>query len=379
MPRMYYIANARMPTEKAHGIQIAKMCEAFIEAGVDLVLVVPSRKTDERTMREYYGLRTDVPLVRLWAIDWYTGGRLGYLISSLSFMCSYVLFVLRKKLAGEHFVLYTVDVDNYSYCLLIALGMPLFCEMHGAKPASLAQRLLFSRLRGAIAINSIIAEELKASFPRSPAHFLVEPNGVDLAAFPGTSKSEARAALGLPQEVPMVLYAGRFFEWKGLEILPKAAERTPHICWQTVGGSEAHFKEFVREALPSNLFFAGSRPYTEMPLWLAAADALLVLGTKRDIQSYRYTSPMKLFEYLAADRPIIASRTPALSQVVSEREVLWYEPDSAESFAEQVRFVATHPAELSPRLAEAKKLAKTYTWKARAERVKQFITEHIHG
>ncbi|HEV8666352.1 MAG TPA: hypothetical protein VN665_00695, partial [Candidatus Paceibacterota bacterium] len=64
--KIYYVANARMPTEKAHGIQIAKMCEAFIESGIDLTLVVPSRKTTPESVQEFYNLRTPVAVQRLW-------------------------------------------------------------------------------------------------------------------------------------------------------------------------------------------------------------------------------------------------------------------------------------------------------------------------
>ena len=159
--KVYYIANARMPTEKGHGIQIAKMCEAFIEAGVDLTLVVPRRATDPRSVQDYYGLRVEVPLVRLPALDWYTGGRIGYLLSSLSFMFSYLLFVWRRKMAGEKFILYTVDTDNYSSSALACFSRPLFSEMHGAKLRTLATRTLFSGTTGIIAINSIIVAELQ--------------------------------------------------------------------------------------------------------------------------------------------------------------------------------------------------------------------------
>jgi len=367
---LYYIANARMPTEKAHGIQTAKMCEAFIEAGVPLTLVIPSRRGTREPLKDYYGLRVDIPVVRLLTLDWYNGGRLGYFVSSLSFILSYSLFLWRKKRAGEQFILYTVDNDNYSTAPLALFGMPFFSEMHGGKPNTFAQRMLFKGVRGIIAINAIISEELKVSFSSSLAQYMVEPNGVDLAEFTFGNKQEARAELGLPQGTPIVLYAGRFFEWKGLEILPRAAKLSPEVRWQTVGGDEAHFKEFVHEPLPLNLHFAGSRPHTEMRLWLAAADVALVLGTKRDTQSYRYTSPMKLFEYMAARSPVLAARTPAIMEVVSLQEAAFYEPDQAEDLVRQAVAVAAN----TPAYA----IAKQRSWKERAERILSFMAEMSH-
>ncbi len=374
--KIYYIANARMPTEKAHGIQIAKMCEAFIEAGADLSLVAPRRVTDARSVREYYGLRVNIPIIYLPTIDWYTGGRIGYFISSLSFMISYSLFILHKKISGEKFVLYTVDTDSYSSSALAFLGLPLFSEMHGAKPRTLAQRILFKNARGIIAINKIIVKELQENFPRSRARYIVEPNGVDLSKFAHINKQDAREKLDLPLDDKIVLYAGRFFEWKGLEILPISASITSQIRWQVVGGSEEDFKRLIKEPLPSNMFFSGSRPHTEMPLWLASADALLVLGTIRDTQSYRYTSPMKLFEYLAVGRPIVASKTPAISEIVTEEHVFFYTPDDVQDLSRVVQNAITDGEETAKKVESSKLLAENSSWRARAERIVQFIEEN---
>ncbi len=376
--RMYYIANFRMPTEKAHGIQVAKMCEAFIEAGIDLTLVTTSRATDLRSLKAYYGLRTEVPLARLPSFDWYTAGRIGYFFSSLTFMLSYLIFLWHKKISGEKFILYTIDADAYSSSALALVRAPLFSEMHGSKPRSFSQRILFSRARGIIATNKITAGELRKNFPQSRAQYVVEPNGVDLSAFPQISTQDARSQLGLPSDVRIALYAGRFFEWKGLEILSPAAAAAPGIRWQIVGGEREDFTRFVQEPLPQNLFFAGSRPHSEMHLWFAAADALIVLGTARDTQSYRYTSPMKLFEYLATGRPIVASNTPALREIVSEKEVYFYEPDDAHQLARMVQSAVGDGTQSVLRAGAAHRLAEGFSWRARAERVKQFVEKNSH-
>ncbi|MDP2648516.1 MAG: hypothetical protein Q8P19_01310, partial [bacterium] len=84
--KLYYVVNARLPNKKAYGIQIAKMCEAFIEAGVDLELVIPrTHAARSAKMRDFYHLRVDVPTTTLPTLDWYDKGRIGYLLSSVIF------------------------------------------------------------------------------------------------------------------------------------------------------------------------------------------------------------------------------------------------------------------------------------------------------
>ncbi len=100
--KMYYVVNARLPNKKAYGIQIAKMCEAFIEAGVDFTLIIPrTRAARSSSTRDFYHLRVDIPTVTLPAPDWYDKGRIGYAISSLIFAKFLFYHFLYRRLRGE--------------------------------------------------------------------------------------------------------------------------------------------------------------------------------------------------------------------------------------------------------------------------------------
>lgn len=375
--KVYYVANFYMPFQKAYAIQLAKMCEALVEEGVDLTLLVPHRGPCT-SIKEFFGLRVEIPTRWLPVLDLDSYGPFGYVVMAITFMISSTLFLWYKRLCGERFVLYTIDADRYSSSALVFVPAPLFSEMHGAKPDTLAQRMLFRGLRGVIAINRIIIEELQHVFPNSRTRYIAEPNGVDLEMFAPQDKEQARRELVLPPTTSTVLYAGRFYDWKGLEILPQAAALAPDIRFQMVGGTKEEFAILVKEPLPDNMYFAGGRPHAEMPLWIAAADVVLVLGTKRDEQSYRWTSPMKLFEYMAAGRPIVASATPAIKDTVSLRESFLYEPDDAEDLVRQVQAAVRGGSDVEGRVAEARKSAQGRSWSGRAERVIQFIESTLH-
>jgi glycosyltransferase involved in cell wall biosynthesis len=370
--KLHYIANARMPSEKAHGIQIAKMCEAFVERGVDLVLVVPARKSEQKSLKEFYALRQDMKIITLPALDWYTAGRVGYNLSTLSFMLSCAWYLLTRVNRGD--IVYTVDLDHLAYGVLTLTRAPVFSEMHGGKPDTSLHRSLFKKLAGVIATNSITKEQLKKTFGLPEERFITEPNGVDFSVFTPMTEIAARERLQLPQKGKLALYIGRFFDWKGLGILPDAAKLLPNdISIGLVGGTE---EEFARVAgkKAERLTFFGSKPYAEMPLWEAAADTLVVLGTHQDEQSWNYTSPMKVFEYMAMKRPIVASRTPALQNILSAEECYFYEPDNALDLA---RAIAEAASGDDSRTSRAYERVRQYAWDLRAERILAFIKNRI--
>ena len=377
--KIYYIANARMPTEKAHGIQIAKMSEALHKAGAELTLIVP-RRGRGGSLKKFYNLAAEVPVARLPVLV--QAGlptlsyRFGFLAGSLSFMLSAFFFLLAKRLRGERFLVYTIDMDQFSFALLPLLRVPYFVEIHDAKQSGLLFHWIFKHARGVLTINRIIKQKLCERFGMPSAKVLVAPNGIAPEFFDARriAQGEARAALCLPRDGRIALYAGQFYAWKGLEIFASAARLAPDILFYLAGGTREAFMETtgVRD-IPNNLVFGGIRPYQEMPPLMRAADVALVLGTRRDEYSYYHTSPMKLFEHLPTGVPIVAARTPAIADMVSEREVFFYEPDSAESMASAIADALNNKTAADSKTAAARVLAEDYTWQNRAEKVLAYL------
>lgn len=369
--KIYYIANARMPNEKAHGIQIAKMCEAFIEAGADLTLVVSSRGSG--SLGEAYGLTQEIPVRRLPVLDLQSLGPIGYRLTAFQFVCGALFFLWWKVFLRERFIVYTVDMDPFSYAPLVWIPRPVFAEMHGVKKPRILVRSFFKRA-GIIATNNLIGKELARTFNIPPARVCIEPNGVDESLLQDMQpKEEARRRLGLPPDEPFALYVGRFYAWKGLEILADAAITSP-IPIYVVGGAQAEY-ERVTGKKGDTLHFMGAKPVAEIPLWLGAADILLVLGTAQNEDSYRHTSPMKIFEYLAAGRPVVASKTPANSSIMGEDTAFWYESDNARSLAQAIREAYASP-EAPAKVAAGRALAATHTWRQRAGRILACMHAH---
>lgn len=363
-----YIANVRFPTEKAHGIQIAKMIEAFIENGLSVELIVPKRR-NEITVHPtvFYNLRidaTDPRLVisRVWVPTLCLSSRLGFFLSSLVFGVTSVFAVRKKK--G---IIYSIDCDSFSFFAIPFLRRPYFFEIHSNKKNTFFQRHLFHSISGVIAINKNVKSALLKAFPNLLDKVIVHPNGVDQRFY-----REERTPLSLQR--PALVYTGSFQDWKGLDTVLAAAKIVPQCMFYLVGGVEHDLRKGGYQGpIPTNVVLAGKREYKEMPHWTTSADMLVLTGTKRDNYSYHYTSPMKLFEYMASGKPIVASRTPAIEQIVTERDVFFYESDHPEALAETIQRVLENPDEAVQRAEHTLQKVKNFTWDRRAKKIIAFI------
>ena len=88
MKKLVYIANARIPTEKAHGIQIMKMCEAFSAQVVDVELVLPRRLNRiKENPFDYYGVKKNFKITKLPTIDFITLATIFYIRAKSGLDC----------------------------------------------------------------------------------------------------------------------------------------------------------------------------------------------------------------------------------------------------------------------------------------------------
>jgi glycosyltransferase involved in cell wall biosynthesis len=365
MKKFQYIANIRLPTEKAHGAQIMKTCEALAEAGAQVELLVPARHTHiKESAFAYYAVKENFSVTYLPVLDLIWLGRVGFWLESLSFS----FFVLINTL-GARGVLYSRD--ELPLFLLSFFQDNTVWESHTGRSNFLTRRLL---RKGSKLV--VISEGLKRFYSdkNKDLQILVAPDAIDLAAFlHPQSKGAARTRLGLPQDKKVALYIGRLDGWKGVSTLFDAAKHLPQdILVAVIGGEESELQKFRRDY--PEIVFLGARPYRELADNQAAADVLVLPNTGKDNISAQFTSPMKLFSYMAAGRPIVASDLPSLREVLSEENAVFFEPDNAVSLAGAIMKVCGDP-NLARRVADtARTDVARYTWSVRAQSILTFLT-----
>lgn len=391
--KLIYLCRARIPSRKAHVTQIHKMCDAFLEQDVELELIHPFRwstfEPPSSSTKEYYGLRNTIPDRTLPSLDipflqnisinlWFWVYATTYVISVLLSVCWTRLF------KGKEFIIYSRDRISTLALLLFnpLLNIPMYFEMHD-RPGSLGGPggFLWRRLDGVVTISHNLKKEIrKARFPAE--RITVEHDGVDLSQFADLpSKSRLRKDLQIPCNDLLVGYTGHLYPWKGSELILELAERTPDIRYITVGGTPEDVTTFKKKAVQrklDNLTILGHQPQRTIPRYLKCFDILLLPTSGQGKQPTHYTSPLKLFEYMAAQRPIVASKLPSIEEILTdEQNALLAQPDDADDFRHQILRIKTHP-ELAETIArQARKHVKEYTWDQRAKRILRFIRATI--
>ncbi len=115
-------------------------------------------------------------------------------------------------------------------------------------------------------------------------------------------------------------------------------------------------------------------PNAELPLYQAACDVLLMPYQQKVAASSggdiaRYLSPMKLFEYLACQRPIVSSDLAVLQEVLNPQNAILAPADDPAAWERAIQSLRSDP-ELRNRLAsQARQDAQRYTWETRARRI----------
>jgi len=381
---LYYISGADLPGKQAHTVQQVRMCEAFQRAGVDVCLVHPSYGDLQRDvtwdeLAAFYGLETrfDVQTVPTMKGRLDTVPQVGVLSMLGAMTSDLVRRVLLDGLDGDDIVYgrnyYGMFPFNELRRLLPDSRQPTVAfEMHTPISAHLKPRF-FSSVDGIVSITHALKWYLQHRYGLGEADVLVEPDGVDLGPYEGLTRAGARDRLGLSPDERVVTYTGHLYEGKGVETLVEAAAGLDATV-RVVGGYEEDIERVKRVAgQPENVTFTGFVEPAEIPVYQVAADVLVAPYTD---ESRPWVSPLKLFEYMAAGRPIVASDREVLQEVLVDGEnAVLFEMGNVEALREAVGRVLADDGPAG-RLAEAaRRDVEQYTWERRAERVLSFVRE----
>jgi glycosyltransferase involved in cell wall biosynthesis len=227
-----------------------------------------------------------------------------------------------------------------------------------------------------VTISDALAAGIDRLYPSLLNHVdvRVAPDGVDLERFQAAEPiAVVRQRLGLDSSATIAGYAGHLYPGRGIDLILELARRLPEVRFLIVGGEPqdvAHYTEFAATAGLENVALTGHVANSRLPDYLAACDMLLMpyqrrVQTSGGDDTASWMSPLKMFEYMAAERLIIASDLPALREVLDDSMSCLCDPEDADAWTAAIGR-ATRNAEWRCQAARnARKAVEKYTWRAR--------------
>ena len=388
--------GGHIPSFRAHSIAVMKMAKGFHKLGHDIEVLTVRRFMEDslrrwiKDLHEFYGVPNKIRITffmdnlfyfedlfpinylsRL--LDKVTNRRIRMVMDPESMMSEY---------CRDHGfdLCYYRGYGRTAYYNIVENKVPTIMESHirNIVNPDLKRVIRVSRseyFKGLVTISKVLKHTfMKAGVPEEK--ILVLDSGVDLELFEHLpDKMNARKMLNIPLDRKIVVYTGSLFPEKGIKYILLTAEQLRDTVFILVGGEAKHVQYWTRYARMrgiENVRFVGFVSNSLIPIYLVAADALIMpygRGPARimDIES---TSPLKLFEYMAARKPIISSNIPAIRRIIQHGvNGLLAEPGDVKQLTEYVRKVL-EDEEFARKLGErAYERVRDYDWKKRCQKI----------
>lgn len=370
--RVALVADIDPHRASAHPLFVVRTCHALVTAGHTVSLLVPgnaSHSTLQAALEQLCveaAVRCDFALHAIPVVATARGrGR------RLSLFLAAAWSWLRRCELCWCFDLHTAWAAT-------SLKLPTVLDLHASvfpeHRVWAARRITRRSALRAVAANSAAQAQALQAQGIPAEKLLVAHNAADIdETLLGEDRAVLRRSLHLPPG-PLAVYAGSLYRGRGVEEILETARGMPDTAFLILGGPRSTAEAHAQTASSSDLInvtFAGPIPSAQVPRHLRAADVLLApyRADCEDISgahTIAFASPMKLFEYLAAGRPIVASNIGAIAEILThESNALLVPPGDSAALAAAVTRVLQDPTLANELGAQALASVRNRTWAAR--------------
>ena len=380
------VASGNIPSKYAHSFNVMKMAQGFIQLGhrVEVISLLNLHTLWNyfriKDISSHYGLQCNITMRLFPDLSLPRVNRQSRLSAYLqSLYCKWKRFDL--VFARNYLVTY----------FAVKMRIPTILETHTTlydNPDLRLCREVFNLpdFLGMVVIN----EEIKKAYLKrkvNPEKLMVCEDGVDIERFEvSDDRSYWRKQLGLSLEQPVVTYCGHLYEEKGVEHIFQTAELLSEqgypALFVVVGGWEKdvdRWSKYCNCRGLTNVLFTGFVNNSLVPGYLKAADVLIMPYNTRvnfHVMDIMTTSPLKLFEYMASNRPIVSTKIPAISKVlVNNENALLAEPNDIGKLAASIRRLCEDKALAKNLASNAFKLAVKFQWKERCRKIIKYFLQ----
>lgn len=366
--KIVYISNSIIPSRTANSIHVMKMCQAFTDNGHEVVLLTPEHKEkyekEVADIYEFYDVRGGFRVVKL-GIPKIRVRSLVYTFNILK-----QLFIHRPELVYGRY-------DHGCYISSMA-GFKTIVESHDPKRGRGDRRfykLLKSKnLEKVVVISQALKDQFILDGNLSEGKVQVAHDGAD-----EVDDFETKVELDGKKNNLKIGYVGHLYQGKGMEVVEMVADKvSENVEFHIIGGLEKDIKYWKYKMHSNNVYFYGFVPQTKISGYINALD-ICILPNQKVVYGYRenngrggnigdFTSPLKMFEYMAHRKPIIASDLPVLKEVLNDDIAVFAGPEDENEWIDAINQLKDK--ELREEISrKAFTVFKNYTWRNRANKV----------
>jgi len=381
--RLIYFACVELPSRFASSVHIMHMVDEFAELGHEVILVDPNLREGitSNALADYYGLKNSCFKIKdLRKLKKLLGLR------GVHRFKAYLYRLYFKALNANLLYIRDQAIGEFGD-IVCELSTPFVLEAHLPNRNVFLDRLLGNRkLAKFVVISSSLKEEFLRLYPSLKSKVSVHH---DAAQIPGAQEDSKNLSidsdkLSFDSDKFVGAYIGNLYPGKCMEeLVTFVGDLADDIQIRIYGGKESdisNWKSMLQELSISNVSFKGYlnpaalfQDLSDVNFFLAPFSAKVTQGTDMDLTPWM--SPLKIFEYMAMNKPIVSTDLPVIREILQhEHNALLCRPGDKEGWLNAISLLKKDRL-LRDRIAfqAFKDWKLKYTWKIRAESVLEGI------
>ena len=384
--KIVYLSDARIPSEMANSVSIINLCNAFNELGSEIHLIKPwryrNRKINSDDIYKIYGINNKFNIVNTPYLDLSMIQKLfpDLLLRSVNY--------LSKRIWQKYVVNYVVnnfspDIihmrNNIPFALyyLRKMNKLVFLEFYDV-PTKFYLDIYKKSIVGnknliLSAITSNLADKISELFQIERKMIAISPSGVDKSKYKQTNfnKNKIRKT---------IMYVGNLYPDRGVDNFVLASKNILEHDFIVVGGNKSEADYLIKNfnLYNENLSFIPHQTHSKLSKYYAKSDILILPDTAKNVWRKLYVSPNKLFEYMAACKPIVASDLPSIKEVVTDNQsALLFTPDDPKDLTDKINKLVNNERLSNLLSHNAFNLVDHYTWETKARNMLDLIKDRM--
>lgn len=330
--KIVYLSGSLIPSRLANSIQTMKMCQAFAKNGHEVVLLAPDLSNCEPDILDIYQFYGVEAVFRVDKLKWFP-------IKGASYYYAILSALKAKNLKPD--LVYGRFISGCFFCAM--MGLPVITEFHSSidEFGKISKWMLFrlirkKELKRAVVISEALKHHYQEILGISDERILVAHDGAD------NPKNYSKITFSESNRM-QIGYIGHLYPGKGMEIVSELSKTCPFADFHVIGGNDSDIA-YWKGKTPNlnNLFFHGFLPPSQLDAYRQSFDILLAPYQKKVMilgvcDVAQWMSPLKIFEYMAAKKAIIASDLPVLREVLNESNAILIDPEDINGWTETIK------------------------------------------